>query len=146
MSEKTSRPKSTKEKDLKIVRVQIVGKRSAIDSDLKRISAFFSLEGTFSIEKTKNDKYKNFSLILIRRVQKFTWQEDFHFITRVLLTDTYSTVVLSPCEIPPNGVEFETTRPLKITPKEAQTLIDKGAYCLSLDENDNLTTSAITIF
>ena len=147
MSEKRTRPKSTKEKDLKLVKVQIVGKRHNVNPDtLKTMSAFFSMEGTFTIEETKNKRYRDWSLIKIVRAQKFSWDSDFRMVTRVLLTDSFSTFIINPSQEMPNGVEFETTIPLRITSKEAQALIDSGAYVFELDENDNLKSLALARF
>jgi hypothetical protein len=147
MSEKRVRPKSTKEKDLKMVRVQIVGTRHNVNPEsLKSMKAFFSMEGTFTIEETKNKRYRDWSLIKIVRAQKFSWDSDFRMVTRVLLTDSYSTQIINPSQEMPNGVEFETTIPRRITPKEAQTQIDSGAYIFALDENDNLKSLATARF
>jgi hypothetical protein len=148
MSElKLKHPKSTKEKGLKTCTVQIVGKRSAIDADLKPISAWFLMEGTFEIEKTKNDKYKNFSLIRIFRAQKFTWDLDFHMHTTIFLSDSFTTFMLKPTEPMPNGVDFSITSPKKISQKEADELINlKGAYVVKLDAEDNLQTLAVARF
>lgn len=147
MSEKLKHPKPITEKGLKTVMIQIVGKRTAIDSDLKPISAWFLMEGTYEIEKTKNDKYRNFSLIKIFRAQKFTWDTDFHMHTTIFLSDTFTTFMLKPTEPMPLGVDFSITSPKRISAKEAEELItQKGAFVVKLSPEDNLQSLAVARF
>ena len=146
--EKRVRPKSVTEKGLKTCMIQIVGKRTAIDADLKPISAWFLMEGTFEIEKTKNDKYRNFTLIRIFRAQKFSWDTDFHMHTSIFLSDGFTTFRLNPTDGDlPNGVDFSITSPKKISEKEAIELMNlKGAYVVKLDPEDNLRGLAVAKF
>ena len=145
MSEKRPRPKSTKEKDLKIVGIQIVGKRTAFDADLKPISAWFYCEGRFEIDSNK--RFKNFTMIKIFRAQKFTWDSDFHMVTKVLLTDGFTTFIITPTQELPYGVELSVTTPKRITEKEAIELINqKGAYVVKLGSEDTLQTLAVARF
>jgi len=147
LSEKRVRPKSLTVKGLKTCMIQIVGKRTAIDSDLRPISAWFYMEGTFEIEMTKKDKYHNFTLISIYRAQKFSWDMDFHMHRTVFLTDGFTTFMLKPTDEMPLGVDFEISLPKRISEKEAEELINlKGAYVVKLGSEDTLQTLAVARF
>ena len=147
MSEKRKRPKAIIERGLKTCTLQIIGKRYAVNPEtLKPMSALFSLVGTFSIEETKKNRYREWSFTKIVRPYRFSWMNDFAVKTVISLTDGKSTQIIKPTQNFDSGVEFEITEPKKITAKEAQVLIDLGASVYELDENDNLKGLAIVKF
>jgi hypothetical protein len=130
------RPKAIIERGLKTCTIQFVGKRNATNYENgKPISILFSMVGTFSIEPNK--RFREWSFTKIVRPYKFTWMQEFGVKTVILLCDGSQTQVLNPKSEMQYGVNFEISEPKRISAKEAQTLIERGAKVVELDPNSD---------
>lgn len=80
------------------------------------------------------------------RPYRFTWMREISMKTVVSLFDGSQSFVVKPDETMQVGIEFEKTEPKKITQKEAQQFVSKGAYIFELTEDDKLEGVAVVKF
>ncbi len=142
MSENKPKLKAVYTRNVKTVELDVIGLRTALNPDtMKNMSAPFLIHCKISIENSKH--FADWTLTKAVLPYKFTWMKEKALKTKIFVEHDGMTEEVFLTSSEPLGLIIEMSEPKKISPTEAQKLVDSGARVFELDEYDRLSSLAV---
>jgi hypothetical protein len=130
------------ERNMKEVSLDVIGLRTALNPDtMKNVSAPFLIHCKISVESGKH--YADWTLTKAILPYKFTWMSEKALKIKIFVEHDSMCEEVYLTSPEPLGLVIEMSEPKKISPKEAQALVDAGSRVFELDEFDRLSSLAV---